>query len=357
MVIAYAYPARKPENSFHMAGSEYISMISRVAAVEEVDERDLPRLDPSGYDLIFVHPFFYNITAGRLGRGLLSTGRVVAVDVADSNRICGWCAELASAARAFVVPSYWALSAYHASGAESPGLVWPHPLDDFWFSGGEPECRELPELPRGGIRILFFCPHSFWRKGGDILARALGILSRRGVKFSLVVRSAETSGDVSVFSRFGAVFITRFLSRECLKALYAWADVVPVPSRGGGFERNAAEALACGVPALVPEVGPWMEYVHPRLRPLLGVPAEGWDAVLPGNPVHVGTGPRASAGRLAVMIERAPEVRGEVGRYRPWLRQVLGFEAVARVVERDVRWLLGEGTGPAPGRPRFRRAR
>jgi glycosyltransferase involved in cell wall biosynthesis len=239
----------------------------------------------------------------------------------------------------------------------SPGLVWPHPVDPLWLSDREPECRELPELPGSGIRVLYFCLHSFWRKGGDILARALSILSRRGVKFSLVVRSAETSGDVSVFSRFGAVFITRFLSKECLKALYAWADVVPVPSRGGGWERNALEALACGTPALVPEVGPWMEYVHPRLRPLLAVAVEGWDVALPGNPVHVGVGPRASALDLAARIERAPEIRDEVARYRQWLGEVFGADAVAGIVERDVRWLLGEGAPPAPGRPRFRRAR
>jgi len=347
------YPARAPDRSFHMAGSEYISMISRVVAVEEVDESELPSLNPLRYDLVFVHPFFYNLETGRLRREHLDSGKVVAVDVADSNRVCAWCAAAVNRARALVVPSYWSLSAYHASGVDSPGLVWPHPLDDFWFSEEEPECRELPELPRGGIRILFFCLHSFWRKGGDILLRALDILSRRGVKFSLAVRTITVSGDSAKFSKFGATFITQFLSRECLKALYMWADVVPVPSRGGGFERNAAEALACGVPALVPEVGPWMEYVHPRLRPLLGVPVEGWDVVLPKNPIHVGTGPRASAERLAEMIERAPEVRGEVERYRPWLRQILGFEAVARVVERDVRWLLGAGGEPVPGRPRF----
>ncbi|MGB9705603.1 MAG: hypothetical protein ACPL3C_09145, partial [Pyrobaculum sp.] len=111
------------------------------------------------------------------------------------------------------------------------------------------------------------------------------------------------------------------------------SDVVLVPSRGGGFERNALEALALGVPALVPAVGPWVEYIPPKLFPYLAVAVEGFDTVLPNNPIHTGRGPRADARDLAEKALNAPSIRREVERERQWVLSRFGEDAVAQVIE------------------------
>jgi len=330
--VAYVYPKNKPSNSFHMAAEEYMRMLPvEVVRFDEDENADL-----SGFDLIFLHPFFYNAYFRK--RYLAFLDRIVAVDVADSNALCKQCAEVVNKTVAFVVPSYWSLSAYYRSGVRAQGFVWPHPLDDFWFSDEEPEC-DL-DLPEGELKILYFVLHSFHRKGGDILYKALKELERRGVKFVLAVRASTVNRDVSVFKEFNAVFITSFLSRECLKKLYMWADAVPVPSRGGGFERNFYEALATGTPAFAPKFGPWIEHLHPKLYDLLTLDVVAWEPPLPGNPIHVGLGPTASHLDLADKLERAVELREEVRKYREWLRERLSFDAVGWAVRRDFLYIL-----------------
>jgi len=335
--VAYIYPKGRPDSSFHMAAEEYIRMLP--VYVDRVDNKEINNVDINSYDLIFIHPFFYSVMQNNYNKVIKTVmNRAVAVDVADSNAICRECANLVNQTLGFVVPSYWSLSIYYKSGVKVPGYVWPHPLDDFWFSDEEPEC-EL-DLPEGGVKILFFVLHSFRRKGGDILARALEELQRRGVKFSFVVRTSDEGGDNAVFKKFGAVYVKEFLSRECLKKLYMWADAVPVPSRGGGFERNFYEALASGTPAFAPKYGPWIEHLHPVLFGMLTLEVVRWEPPLPGNYIHVGLGPVASHVDLADKLERAVELKEEVKKYRSWLKERLSFRSVEVFVRRDFLQIL-----------------
>jgi len=265
--------------------------------------------------------------------------RAVAVEVGESSLVHSDSVKRVNKALALVVPSKWSLDAYIRGGLRVPGFVWPHPLDDFWFSDEEPEC-DL-DLPEGELRILYFLRHFFHRKGGDILYKALEELERRGVKFVLIVKLDPELPDIEYkrFLKFNTAVISDFLSRECLKKLYMWADAVPVPSRGGAFERNFYEALAVGTPAFAPKIGPWTEHLHPRVYELVALEVVGFEKVYQNDPVHVGVGPVASHVDLANKLEAAKEIKSEVAKYRQWLRERLSFDAVSRAVKLTVDFL------------------
>jgi len=334
MRCVYIYPLKNPENSFHIAGREYIQALSKLCDVEEVDEGDAREGKIPDGDLIFVHPFFYN--APFLYRHL-GDRKVVGVDVADSDRLSAMAVDYANRmARSFVVPSNFSAWAYKRSGIKARVVVWPHALPEEWWSPKSHSCPDVPEREEGALHILFFWLHSHWRKGVDVLYVSLLRLRDMGVRFKLWVKAR---GDIAPLHVFDHVKIDKFLDTECLMALYEAADVVALPSRGGGFERNGLEALARGTPVVAPQVGSWVEYFPPWLAPRLLAAVERFEVVLPNNPIHVGVGPRADPTDFALKIMMAPELKPLVAASREWLYERFSIRALERRVRETIHLL------------------
>jgi len=94
-----------------------------------------------------------------------------------------------------------------------------------------------------------------------------------------------SSEFVNVLNKLDLV-IVGWLSNDELRQLYDACDVCVCPSRGGGFELNALEAIARGLPTLVPHGMCFLDY----LEYTIPVKLERRVRVLPYNPIHVGRG-------------------------------------------------------------------
>ncbi|MGC8584322.1 MAG: hypothetical protein ACP5MH_11455, partial [Thermoproteus sp.] len=271
------------------------------------------------------------------------SGPVVAVDVADSDRISDEAVrKLNRYAPVAVVPSRFSEMVFKRSGYLGRVAVWPHYLSDKWWDEEyKPDCGK--SFREGdSLHILYFLVHSGWRKGADILAKSLKILRDRGVKFVLVLKRLDIEDPLRgpLVKEFNAVEITEKLDEDCLIKLYddiaSGPGVLALPSRGGGFERNGLEALARGLPVAATWGGSWTEYFPPELAPLLAKPAK-MEPVFTLNRFHVGMGPSADPADFAEKLLMAQRYRQTVLTVRPRLRSMFSRHAVASRVAQTLR--------------------
>ncbi len=104
------------------------------------------------------------------------------------------------------------------------------------------------------------------RKGLDVLIRAVAVASRQADQLHLLLAGdgperkplEGLAAELGVASRVS--FIGR-LSRQSLPDLYRSAQVMCHPARWDNFPAAPLEAMACGVPALVSELGSLQEMV------------------------------------------------------------------------------------------------
>ena len=140
------------------------------------------------------------------------------------------------------------------------------------------EFREFPQ--RGtfrkaaglttGERIILFMGRLIPRKGADLLIEALPRLKPHNVK--LVIAGPEGEAGYVTFLREKAraaqvedrVLFPGPLFGEEKKAALADADVFALPSRYENFGNTAAEAIACGTPALVSDQCGIAPLIHER---------------------------------------------------------------------------------------------
>lgn len=107
------------------------------------------------------------------------------------------------------------------------------------------------EKERGVLRILFVGRLTY-KKGIDTLVAALDLLRSRGIPFELQVAAALDHVEFDSDRYLGAMGkLLGKVRHEDLPALYAWGDLLVVPSRFDSFGLVVYEALACGLPTLV----------------------------------------------------------------------------------------------------------
>ena len=324
-MIGYIYP--KDASSFSIAAREYIYAIKSLG--HELIELSFDDPLDDDVDLYFAHPFFYSVSKllpKLSGRKL----RLVGMDVADSTLISRQYIDFANRHTiAFVVPSSFSKFVYAKSGYTKKVFVWRHFLMDWWWFGKSNTCVNVKE---SDLRVLFFHRHSFHRKGGDVLYRAIKLLKDRGYNVHLVV-----VGKPDMLNKLDPQVIEEALSIECLMGLYESVDVTALPSRGGGFERNGLESFARGTPVVAPRVGAWVEYFPPELNILLAEVSH-YEQVLPGNPIHVGFGPVADVEDFAAKLVLAKHV--DVRKFRAWWFDRFSLWSVARTIEKDLNTLF-----------------
>ena len=135
----------------------------------------------------------------------------------------------------------------------------------------------------GNILVLYFLMHSNHRKGADLVKNVMKRLQNKFENVYLIVKSK----NAVCFSDIRSINITSWMDNNDLRLLYDTCDICLSPSRGGGFELNALEAISRGIPTLVTNgccFTELIDYFIPininkkMIRPL------------PGNPIHIGTG-------------------------------------------------------------------
>lgn len=170
------------------------------------------------------------------------------------------------------VDEVWACShhlrdAYLASGLD-PEIVHmvPHGIDPERFRPGLAPLP-LPGVTDGGYRFLFV-GGLLWRKGVDILLDAYRAAFTAAEDVTLVVKDFGRGGpyqpqDAEARVREMAAdagglrveFLRDRLGDDEIPRLYASCDCLVHPYRGEGYGLTVAEAMACGLPAVVPAGG------------------------------------------------------------------------------------------------------
>jgi glycosyltransferase involved in cell wall biosynthesis len=289
---------------------------------------------------VLLHPFLYPFTskesflnnARNFARLLVTKNKIVGFDVSDSDRISDIAVELINKIDLIMVPSTFSRDAYVNSGVRSEIVqVLPHGLDDYFLmddvdiediSNGEGEDNEnidnedidnkdnngvkkifdkLRELrEKGKILILYFVLHSAYRKGADLVEEVIKRVEKKlkedgnENEVCLIIRSKslkyfDNINDKDINNgKDNIVLVDKWLSNKDLVKLYDLCDICLVPSRGGGWEMNAMEAVSRGLVTLVPNAGCFLDMKDYLL--MVNVDKDKIIKSLPGNAIHIGNG-------------------------------------------------------------------
>jgi len=168
------------------------------------------------------------------------------------------------------VHSRWTQEQAAAGGVEPARIrVVPHGVDPAVYHPGG---ARVPLMTRKGFAFIFV-GGTVARKGIDILLRAYAAAFRRDDDVCLVIKDH----GASAFYREGTaredirklagdphapevLYMDRHLTAPQLAALYRACRVAVFPYRAEGFLIPALEALACGVPTIVPRLGACLDF-------------------------------------------------------------------------------------------------
>jgi len=150
-----------------------------------------------------------------------------------------------------VVPSNWAKQAFFTLGIKIPQPIYviPHALNPEMFSYPP---KEMPHPC-----VLAILPHSWDRKGGDIVVNVFRELMKAGYHFyPLILVSNMLEPRIR-----GMNAIKTPLPDSDYYSIFAGCDILFYPVRGGAFEIPVIEALSLGLDVVVTEKGAWSEWV------------------------------------------------------------------------------------------------
>ena len=291
--------------SFTLIAEKHIKYLRKYARIERIDELAFPHLLPACKPLVLLHPTFYPLSKyGRfIERKIHLYKGIIGFDVADSTRISTLAVSMTHYTNAMIVPSNFSRKAYIESGVRVPVHVVPHGVEPEWFETPRDSFRSFPDLlelkkSKNLKYLLFFCIHSEYRKGADLVLEFYSRLRRERSDVTLIVKTLTPDGLIQpTVRKLGGIVVAGWLTEEQKMELYDLADIYLLFSRGGGFELNGLEALARGVPVIAGKGGSWEDYT-PRW---LLVDSKPCPYVLKDNPIHVGSG-------VEVDIEKAVDL-------------------------------------------------
>jgi glycosyltransferase involved in cell wall biosynthesis len=228
------------------------------------------------------------------------------------------------------VPSTWVREGYVAGGMDPQRVaVVPNGVDPRRFRPGIDPLDLGDAAP--GFRFLFV-GGLLWRKGPDILLDAYLRAFTRADDVTLVVKDFAATGPYrpqealerlrEVARDPGAPRVAHFtgvLPEADVPRLYAACDCLVHPYRGEGYGLPIAEAMACGLPVVVPDRGACRDFAGPDTALLvpsreieLATPEVG-GLLLAGRPRMVEVDPDDLAAAMRRVYED-PQAAAAVGR-------------------------------------------
>lgn len=170
------------------------------------------------------------------------------------------------------IHSEWTRTQAVKSGIPPSNIqVIPHGFDPDDF---RPDGTAYPDIS-GGFKFLFVGA-AVPRKGIDILLKAFTQAFSAADDVTLIIK--DHTGDVfydglSLTNEIQAlaansrspriIYMDQYLSTSELAALYRSCDAAVFPYRAEGFGIPILESLACGIPVIVPNFGPCVDYCKP----------------------------------------------------------------------------------------------
>jgi glycosyltransferase involved in cell wall biosynthesis len=165
--------------------------------------------------------------------------------------------------------------------------------------------------------LLFWLWHSPMRKGFLEVKEVYARLTREHNDVVLILKTLSPNApEFQEVMHHGVIQLYGWLSEYEKMALYDLADVTLVFSRGGGFEHNALESLARGVPVVTSNRGSWTDYVPQYLQVKTGEKVK----VFEDNAIHVGYGYKVDVegalGKIHDILENYDDYKARVEEWR-----------------------------------------
>jgi len=308
--LHYAYPISNLV-SFTYIAKKHIEQLSKHASIRELDVDFLnPSMIPD-HATLAIHPLLYPFFKGEapdleaFETAVSKADRVAAFDTADSDRLSPLAMRLVNMIDLLIVPSTFAKTAYQESGATTEIEVVPHGISrEFLYpakSVTSPtlQALERTKLEKNLIYVLFDLRHSGFRKGADLVFAAMKRVQQKLPHVTLLIKRLQAIDPyLHMLKTLKHIEVAKQLPEREYRELFDIADIAVFPSRGGGFELQALEAISRGVPTLVPKAGCFLDYIE------YAIPVEVADRVkvLEGNPIHIGMGWEASIDDLTLKL-------------------------------------------------------
>ena len=317
--IYYLYPIHN-KVSFHFISKQHIRYLrQKLKNNVRIVEADVDSFDPTAWGLkrkLIIHPLFYpffdgvsptaNVKLNKLNQCLNKGYDIIAFDTADSDRISDRAVDLANKVVAVIVPSKFAKEVFEKSGVATPLHVVPHGIpDEFMTVNREithPDFAKLKELKedKGFVYVHFNITHSGRRKGCDLFAKAMSMVQKENPNIIILAKRLEGLDPyLPLLRQLRCIEIGSYLDLDAYRQLYDLSDITVLASRGGGFEHNALESLARGVPTIVPKAGCFLDYIKYTIPVRV---TKNKPIVLPDNPIHIGRGWEIDVEELARTI-------------------------------------------------------
>ncbi|NOX60893.1 MAG: glycosyltransferase family 4 protein [Chloroflexi bacterium] len=169
-------------------------------------------------------------------------------------------------------------------------VVIPNGVEVEQYVGLREQRESLAEFRRQWVAadapLIFFVGRLVWEKGPDLLVNAMADVAAEFPDARLIIAGTgplqdELRGMVQYLGLQKHVHLAGFISDEARNKLYAVADVAVFPSRYEPFGIVALEAMACGTPVVVTDVGGLSEVVEHEVTGLRVAPGRV-DAVAAG---------------------------------------------------------------------------
>jgi len=205
---------------------------------------------PSGFQ-DYIYYTIYNTTL--FWKGIPNYGKNVVFEVSDTDAISHMALYFfrQQPVNEIVVPSQWSKDAFFVLKLPIPQPIYviPHALNPDMFSYPP---KEMPHPC-----VLAILPHSWDRKGGDIVVKVFQELMRSGYHFyPLILVTNMLESRIK-----GMNAVKTPLPDPDYYSLFAGCDILFYPVRGGAFEIPVIEALSLGLDVVVTEKGAWSEWV------------------------------------------------------------------------------------------------
>lgn len=317
MSLLYIYPFHK-ELSFTKISENHLAYLSNHVKIQKINEPVLDVLQWVKGKKILLHPILY-VTIGdrkelfqqrikRLERLLNVKDVLGGFETCDSDQISEIASKVLNQLDLIFVPSKWAKEVFQKCGVSTPIEVLPHGVSKHYLAPPTKtpssnlkwlydfKCKQKP------ILILYFLHHSGFRKGADIVAKAMKLVQESHPKaYLLVKRGSIQDPYLPLLRQLKTLEVAGWLSEEELVQLYDLCDILIVPSRSGGFELNALEGLARGIPTIIPNHGCFLDLIDYAFPIEIENPVK----IFKDNPIHVGNGFTPSWRDLAKKIKWA----------------------------------------------------
>jgi glycosyltransferase involved in cell wall biosynthesis len=293
--------------------------------------RDLP-----GFDLLHLHSLylFHDWAAGNLARRIAKPYLVrphgsldpyihrrrrlkkAIFDLWFQNRVLA-----GAAAIHYTAEEEMHLARPFAQGA--PGVVIPNGLDPADYADLPPKGSFRARHPEiGDRRILLFLSRINFKKGLDILARAVGRLADKDLHLVIAGPDggylAETRRFVAEAGIAARTTFTGMLAGQEKLAAFVDASLFLLPSYSENFGIAVVEAMACGLPVLISErVNIWREVV-----------ADGAGLAVPCDPIAFADRITAMLADPTALVARGAAGRAAVARRYDWANIALRLEQV-----------------------------